>query len=52
MEAVTLVAGIAVLGVGAVLALSAARKHRRERHEVENFFSTNSDEQAWWEDRR
>jgi len=52
MDFVTVIAGVAVVAVGVVLALSAGRKHRRERHEVENFFSTDPEERAWWEDRR
>lgn len=51
MDVVTVVAGVAVLAVGVVLALSAGRKHRRERHEVENFFSSDPEEHAWWEER-
>jgi hypothetical protein len=49
MGLVTVVAGIAVLAAGLGLAFSAARKHRRERHEVENFFGSDQEDQAWWE---
>lgn len=51
MDLVTIIAGVAVIAVGSGLALSAGRNHRRERHEVENFFSSDHDEPAWWENK-
>jgi hypothetical protein len=49
MGLLTVVAGVAVLAAGLGLAFSAGRKHRRERHEVENFFAGEQEDQAWWE---
>jgi hypothetical protein len=51
MDLVAIIAGAAVVAVGSGLALSAGRKHRRERHEVENFFSGDHGEPAWWENK-
>ncbi len=51
MEVVAIIAGALVVGVGTGLALSAGRKHRKERHEVENFFASESQERDWWEER-
>jgi Flp pilus assembly protein CpaB len=54
MSPVTLIAAIAAIAVVALalaLAVSVGRKHRVERHEVENMFSTESD-RTWWEERR
>lgn len=53
MSPVTLIAAIAAIAVVALavaLAVSVGRKHRAERHEVENMFSTESD-RTWWEER-
>jgi hypothetical protein len=52
MDAVIVVAGIGVVAVAIGLAVTTGRRHRRERHEVENMFANDSDEQVWWEDRR
>jgi hypothetical protein len=51
MDIVTIIAGALVVVLGLGVALAAGRKHRRERHEVETFFSTDPDQQAWWEER-
>ena len=54
MSPVTLIAAIAAIAVVALavaLAVSVGRKHRVERHEVENMFSSEND-RTWWEERR
>jgi hypothetical protein len=52
MDPVIVIAGIGVAGVAIGLAVTAGRRRRRERHEVESMFSNDPDEQVWWEDRR
>ena len=52
MDTVIVVAGIGVVAVAIGLAVTAGRRHRRERHEVENMFSNDPDEGLWWEDGR
>jgi hypothetical protein len=52
MDAVTIIAAIAVVAVAVGLAVTTGRRHRRERHEVENMFSSEPDERAWWEERQ
>jgi hypothetical protein len=52
MDVVVIIAGALVVVVGGGLAWTAGRRHRAERHEVENFFSSDPQERAWWEDRR
>lgn len=49
---VTILAAVLVVAVGLGVALVASRRRRRERHEVESFFATEPDQQAWWEDGR
>ncbi len=49
MDVVALVAGLALLAVAVGLAVPARRRHRRERQDVENMFSNDPDEPAWWE---
>jgi hypothetical protein len=44
-------ATVAVVAVAMLTAVSFGRQRRRERHEVENMFSS-EDDQAWWEERR
>ena len=54
MGLVTLIAALAAVAVVALaiaLAVRVGRKHRLERHEVENMFSTDSDNRIWWEER-
>lgn len=46
------VAAVAVVAVAVLAAVKFIRQHRRERHEVENMFSTSEDDRVWWEDRR
>lgn len=49
MGLATIIAGAAVVAVGSALALSAGRKHRRERLEVENYFGGDHGNATWWE---
>jgi hypothetical protein len=49
MIALTLIAAIGVVAVAVGVALPARRRHQRERHDVENMFSTGPDDRMWWE---
>jgi hypothetical protein len=52
MTIIAIIAAAFVMLVGGGVGLWAGRKHRQERHEVENFFAHDPPEQAWWEERR
>jgi Tfp pilus assembly protein FimT len=52
MIGLAVVAVVAMVALAVALAVSVGRKHRVERHEVENMFSTDGEDRVWWEERR
>jgi hypothetical protein len=49
MDAVTVIAAIAVVAVAVGCAVTAGRNRRRERRDVENMFGTQPDDRVWWD---
>jgi hypothetical protein len=45
------IAVIAVIALIFGLAAPAWRRHRSERHEVEQMFNSEGDDRVWWEER-
>ena len=51
MGTVIYIAALGVFAVATALAVTATRRHRHERREVEDMFSTETDDRVWWEER-
>jgi len=51
MEVVIVIVGAAVVVGGMTRLVFMGRARRRERHEVENMFAPDRDDNAWWEER-
>ncbi len=49
MTYIAVLAAIAILAVVVGLAVPARRRHLRERKDVENMFSADPDDRAWWD---
>ncbi len=51
MDVVLVIVGAAAVILGAIRLVFMGRNRRRERHEVENMFAPDRNDDAWWEER-